>query len=159
MILIRSDRDGDGKCGLYLLAVNPVDPLDETSDPIYLSDTDVNPPIQLLPESQDVTSCSWARGANKIAVACEPDSSGKYKVKVLFLNYDSWPPTVSSSEEFFSGQDNFMPRFTSNGNMIVVQSTPDKDTPYSLYRINIVKSALELLTTESKDVISHSSSR
>lgn len=159
LILLRADHDGDGKCGLYLIAVNPLDPYDATSDSLYLPDTDANPPVQLLPESEDVISCDWAPGGWKIAAACDPTVGDKYRIKVFLMSYSSWPPAPDSTETIFSGQDNFRPRFTSNGSMLIVQSTPKKDTPYSLYRIPLNSLNLDLLTSESKDVISHSNSR
>lgn len=159
LILIRADNDGDGKCGLYLLAVNPLDPYDKTSDPLYDPDTDANAPVEILPESQDVISCAWAPGGWKIAAACDPTTGGKYRIKIFQMTYPSWPPVPGSTDTVFSGQDNFRPRFTSNGGMLIVQSTPKKDTPYSLYRIPLGTLNLELLSSESKDVISHSNSR
>jgi hypothetical protein len=161
-IIFRADNDGDGKCGLYLLAVNPLNPLDSAGNPIYQTDTDLNQPIELLPETEDVISMAFAPGGNKIAAACDPNTAGAYKVKVLYMNHSSWPPTIDSTVVFASGRDNFRPRFTSNGNIVVVQSAKGVDRAYKLFRIPVWTDATagyQLLTHKSKDVISHSNSR
>ncbi|MCA9777068.1 MAG: PD40 domain-containing protein [Candidatus Eremiobacteraeota bacterium] len=161
-IIFRADNDGDGKCGLYLLAVNPLNPLDSTGNPIYQTDTDLNAPVELLPESEDVISMAFAPGGNKIAAACDPTTAGAYKVKVLYMDHASWPPTISSTEVYASGRDNFRPRFTSNGNIVIVQSAKGVDRSYKLFRIPVWSGATigyQLLTHKSKDVISHSNSR
>ena len=161
-IIFRADRNGDGLYGLYLVAVNPVDPTDASSLPIYVPDTDVNPPVELLPEDQDVISCAWAPGGNKIAAACQPNAAGEYRVKILYMNHSAWPPTIDSVDSLHWGKDSYRPRFTSNGNILIVQSAKDVGLSYKLFRIPLWSGAtpeFQLLTHKSKDVISHSNSR
>ncbi len=162
VILFRADNDGDGKCGLYLVAVNPLAPYDNSSSPNYLPDTDANPPIELLSEAEDVIALDFAPGGHKIAVACDPNSEGKYRVKILYLDNSSWPPTIDSLDSLSSGKHSFKPKFTSNSNVVIVQSAKDLDHPYKLYRIRVWDGAtvdFQLLTHKSKDVISHSNTR
>ncbi len=159
-ILIRADRDGDGKCGLYLVAVNPLDPYDST-DPLWNPDTDANPPVELLDESYDIRSCSWAPGGLKIAAVGDPDNNGLYQLILLQMDLTGvWPPTIASEDRLAEGFSTFRPRFSEGGTHIVVQSTRSLDVPYSLYRIRARAGAtIQLLTSESRDVISHSVTR
>ena len=158
MIMVRADRDGDGKSGLYLVAVNPTDPYD-TTDPAHNPDTDANPPFELLPESNDVRSCAWAPGGFKLAAAVDPDGNGLYQMKLIRMDYSGgvWPPAILDTIRMTVGFDTFKPRFSSGGAHIIFQSTQNLDVPYSLYRMDAADGATEmLLTTESQDVISHS---